>query len=94
MCLCGIEEWCVSLKTGSLSKFGESPNYSGWDPDFVRVGASTLTLSSLRVYSFSESEIYFYVIICFGARFLSKFSAIMVLHVTDACGTSQNLTVC
>lgn len=59
------------LKTDWLPNFGESPSYSGWDLDLIRVGASTLILASLEVYSFSVSEIDFDVIIFSGARFLS-----------------------
>lgn len=90
-CLCGVEEQSVIQKTDLLPDFGESPNYSGWDPDLIGVGASTLILASLKVYSFSVSEIDFYVIIFSGVRFLS---VILALRVTDACGIFQNLTVC
>lgn len=59
------------LKTDSLPNFGESPNYSGWDPDLIRVVASTFILISLKVCSFSFIKMNFYVIMFWGARFLS-----------------------
>lgn len=62
-CLCGMEEQCVILKPDLLPNSGESPNHSGWDPDLIRVSASSHILASLKVYSFSVSEIDFYVII-------------------------------
>jgi len=80
-CLCSVEEQCVILKTDSLPNFGESPNYSGWDPDIIRFGASTLILASLKVYSFSVSVIDFYVIIFWGDRFIS------ISHLVPTCHT-------
>lgn len=62
-CLCGMEEQCLILKADLLPNLGDSPNCSGWDPDLIRVGASTLVLASHKVYYFSVNEIDFYVII-------------------------------
>lgn len=80
----------MTLKTDLLPKFDVMPNYSSWESDLIKVDMNTLILASLKVCSFSVSEIVFYVIIFWGARFLS---VTLALRVPDACSTSQNLPV-
>lgn len=56
-CLCGMEEQYLILKTDLLPNLGNSPSCSGWDPDLITVGASTLILASQKVYYFSVTLI-------------------------------------
>lgn len=76
------------LKTDLVPNF-ESSVYSGWDPGLIRVGASTLNLASLKVYSVTVCVIGFCVIIFSGLIFY-----IFALCVADASGIFQNLTIC